>query len=225
MKSDIQHVFGFALGLFVLSISTSFAQVAPPPEIKTGDRLTYSWVRFNGGERSIVERPPIQEVAAITIDSATEDRIYAYTNDSNLVRKNKLFGTLLFRNTAEVLKNKPQNVLQGKPVIGQTWEYESSQTRANETRSSCSVIDRKNKASVFDGPDVTLQVKGVAVTVKTLLIMQDSVWYNGSCGNGTDKAKYLYSPALNELVLEETVRYYQENRVDSGGRRMLLSVD
>ena len=225
MKSDVKHVCSVAFGLVVLAMSTSFAQVAPPPEVKTGDRLTYSYVGFQLGIKNIVELPAVQEVASLAIEPATEDRTYSSANDSNVLRTNKQFGPLLFRSTSVVLKNRPANVLRGKPVVGQAWEYEASYSRANEVRDNCKVIDSKSKAAVSEGSDMTVQVKGIPTTLKTLLITHDSIWYNGACGNGTAKTRFLYSPALNEFVSRESINYYLD-RVNSGSSRtVLLSVD
>ena len=124
-----------------------------------------------------------------------------------------------------MLKNKPANVLQGKPAVGQSWEYEASYSRANEVRAACMTIDSKNKAVVSEGSDVTMQVKGVATTLKTLLITHDSIWYNGACGNGTAKTKSLYSPALNEFVSIEGINYYLDRVNNGSSRAVLLSVD
>ena len=186
-----------------LAASTVMAQALP--EVKTGDKLTWLYTPYQENARQIVPLPAKEEIAVLTINPGNGDREYAYTDGTKLVTNNQ-FGPKVAKDKRIFIQKEIFNVLQGDPVVGQTWSFEADQKVVNPRFITCPLVEFRLTATVLSGPTVTIRVGGVDTSVKTLFIKQEGMRYYGSCSSGpgcaATSACRLFSPQVRLVPAE-----------------------
>ena len=194
------------------------------PEVKTGDKLTWSYSQYQENIKEIVLLPTKEEVSVVTINPANGDREYLYTDGTKLVR-NDQFGPKAARDERVFNEKKMFNVLQGAPVVGQKWSFEAEQKITSSLSPACNRMQFSLTATVLPGPAVTVRVRGVDTSVKTLLIKQEGNRYYTPCPSAVATFSYLYSPELKEVVETEYVSYYRGLIYVGSSKTTLRSID
>ena len=194
------------------------------PEVRTGDKLTWLFTPYDENAKQIVPLPAKEEVAVLTINPANGDREYTYTEGTKLV-KNSQFGPKVARDERVYNDKKMFNVLQGTPVVGQTWSLEAEENITSGQQARCTKRQFSLSATVLLGPTVTIRVRGVETLVKTLLIKQEGTRYYGVCLSGPATFSYLYSPELNEVVQVDYVSYFRTFVYKESSKTTLRSID
>ena len=199
----------FAILAFLATTLAAGAVMAQAlPEVKTGDKLTWLYTLYNDNAKQIIPLLTKEEVAVVTVNPASGDREYTYTDGTKLVTNNQ-FGPKKARDIRIFNENEMFNVLQGDPVIGQKWSFEASQQVMSALQPRCTIMQFFLTATVLPGPTVTIRVRGVDTPVKTFLVKQEGKRYYNPCTSGPAYFNYLYSPELKEVVEKE---YFSYNR-------------
>lgn len=202
-------------GLFVWGLGLSVAQTVEP--IKSGDVLNWKITVLTAVGRDVVDGAETTDASPVKIDAATGDRIYAYP--AGAVRRSKLFAVLQ-RGDRVLQANRSFSYLPSSLAVGEKWKHT---TYAGSDR--CGRIKYDYEAASTQGPDVMMKIKGVPTTLKTMTVIHEGLWYSAACGgSGRAYLKYIFSPALHELVHME-YRYFYNDSLTSGGREVVTSID
>lgn len=198
--------------LFLL-LSVGFAQAIEP--IKSGDVLKFKIISLVSVGQTFTDGAESFDSAIMQIDSATGERTYTRAVEGVVWRKNKFFG-ILQRNKYVFAADEVGNILPADLSLAQNWKetvYFNS-NRCGRTKNDYDVV-------VAHGPEMTVKVKGLPTVVKTIQIIREGTWYASRCGgSGAKYLKFLFSPELHEIVLEENRTFH--NGLLSGGFRMSI---
>jgi hypothetical protein len=193
--------------LFFFGFSFAFAQAIEP--IKTDDVLKWRNVTLTSVGQNITDGPVSVFSSSVKIDPVTGERSY-FSKEEVVLRMNYLFASL--QKGKRTLKSEEvYALLPQKLAVGEKWKYV-----AYENSSRCGVIRLDYEATVIQGPDVLISIKGLPNTVKTLQINHEGTWYTSSCGGSGRE--------LNELAQYE-VHYYEKSFLYNGRKVVLDSVN
>lgn len=199
----------FAITLF--SVGMAYAQVSEA--IKNDDVLKWKRIKFVSNQEQ-------SESVKINIDSATGERIYS-SDKTVLLKQSKLFALLQVNNRV-LQQDESFNVLPEKLTIGEKWKHTNYSYNDSP---GCKKIQYNYDATLNQGPEVVIKIKGQDIKLKTLEIVREGYWYSTvSCGSGTASLRHLFSPELNELVLIES-RYYYKGAPSGGTKSTLESIN
>lgn len=196
-----------------LLLSFGFAQAVEP--VKSGDALKLKIIPLVSVGQTFSDGAESSDSDALQIDSATGERTYTRAKEGVVLRRNKSFG-ILQRNKYVFAADEIGNVLPANLSVDQKWK-ETLYFNSNR----CGRIKNDFDVSVAQGPEMTMNVKGLSTVVKTIQIIREGTWYSNRCGgSGARYVKFLFSPELNEIVFEENRSFY--NGLLSGGHKMIV---
>ncbi len=196
-----------------LLLSFGFAQAIEP--VKSGDVLKLKIVPLVSMGQTFSDGAPSFDSSTMQIDSATGERTYTRAKEELVLRRNKFFG-ILQRNKYLFAADEVGNILPADLSFGQTWK---ETVHFNSNR--CGRTKNDYDVSLTQGPEMTVNVKGRPTVVKTIQIVREGTWYASRCGgSGAKYVKSLFSPELNEVLLDENRSFY--NGLLSGGYKVIV---
>jgi hypothetical protein len=197
----------------VLLLSFGVAQAIEP--IKSGDVLKLKMIQLVSAGQTFSDGAESFHSAVIQIDSTAGERTYTRAKEDLVLRRNKFFG-IVQRNKYVFAADEIANVLPADLSFGQKWK---ETVHFNSNR--CGLTKTDYDVSVAQGPEMTVNVKGLPTVVKTIQIVREGTWYASRCGgSGAKYVKSLFSPELNEIVLDENRTFH--NGFLSDGYKMIL---
>ena len=199
--------------LVFFGLNFAFAQGVEP--IKTDSILNLKIVQLATVGQDFADGAASSASVSLKIDQMTGDRIYTTAKNGLVLRKNKSFGTVQ-RNRYVFAGDEVGDVLPANFAVGEKWK-EVAYYKSNR----CGRVKHEFDASITQGPDVAVNIKGAPVTLKTLQIVREGTWYAPNCGgSGKKHLKVLFSPELNEIVHDEFRVYYRG--IAYAGEKMIL---
>jgi len=192
-----------------------FAHAIEP--VKTGDILNWKNTTFVANGREVVDGAETVQSSSVTVDSATGERVYVYPRGTT--RRNKFFAVLQ-RNGRVLRPDRSFNYLPQNLNAGEKWKHTTY-----DSNNRCGVIQYDYEATSTEGPEVEIKIKGVPTKLKTLTVIHEGRWISSACGgSGRAYQKYVFSPALYELVHMEW-RYFFNDFLTTGSREVVESID
>lgn len=188
------------IAMFLFASGACFGQVTP---VGTGNILTYdvfnvSRPLFSSDYTFKQNRDP--RVLKLTIEE-TGDRKYEYLNGRPFTVKDKSFTYTSIRGNVVEMSERFQILPKDqKVVVGMQWDFS---LKSQYNNGNCGGWNVTYHATAKDGPDISINIDGKDVSVKTISIEYRGEIKHDRCTPFNRERSVVYSPELNEIVKDQ----------------------